>query len=830
MKSARATTDQRRDPTRSRLIVGVDLGTSHTVVAACPLPIPGATAASPEVFAIPQLVTAQEAEPRPLLPSCLYAPLGDEPHADRWGTLPWLVGEHARRRGREVPGRAVTSAKSWLTHAAADRTAAILPWGIDPGEEVPRISPVGASARVLEHVRLAWNAEHPHHPLERQQVILTVPASFDPIARELTLRAAAQAGLDVRLLEEPQAAFYDYLARHGTATLDALARERGAASVLVCDVGGGTTDLTLIRAVVDAEGALDLQRVAVGRHLLLGGDNMDLALAHHVERRLVPEGQHLDPRRFAALVLACRNAKEQLLDPGGPPTTRIAIAGAGSALVGSTFSAEVTRGEVGEIVLEGFFPAIARDAEPARVRGGLVAFGLPYERDPAITRHLASFFARHAAALRQPAGASSAETTGLDGTGPDALLLNGGVFHGARLAHRLVETVSSWSPAPLELLPAQDPELAVARGAVAYGLALAGHGTTIGGGAPSAFYIALDAGAARGARRLLCAVPRGAKEGELFVASRHPLALRMGEPVRFEVFSGDSAIPHAPGAIVTLDAAALETGQFAALPPVTMEFATEANATELAVHLEGELTPLGTLELACVAAGSTASPGAARQRFRLAFDLRGAPASTPPPPAASPASDAEPTSRDRRPSVAPRALHHHLNEAVAALDLVFGKGRADAKPRDTKDLWRTLEKLLGDRSEWTTETARALFDALAPNARARRRSPDHERVFWMLAGFCLRPGFGEPRDPRRIALLVPTFAEGLAFPSEARGWQQFFIAWRRVVGGLEERTQTAIRDKLDPFLAPAESKLKKPKGFAPLAHDELLELASWLER
>ncbi len=812
----------------TRRVVGIDLGTSHTVVASCPLPRPGRRPEPPAVFPIPQLVSPHTAEPRPLLPSCLFAPSADEPCSDRWGGPPWIVGEHARRRGREVPGRAVTSAKSWLAHAAVDRTAAILPWGLEPEDPLPRVSPVAASARVLEHVRLAWDAEHPATPLAQQVVILTVPASFDPVARELTLRAAAHAGLSVRLLEEPQAAFYDYLARHGTEALAALARDRGGASVLVCDVGGGTTDLTLIRAALDARGALDLRRVAVGRHLLLGGDNMDLALAHHVEQRLLPDGRHLDARRFAALVLACRGAKEALLDPAGPATARLAVAGAGASLVGGTISAALGREEVEALILEGFFPVVPLDAEPARVRGGLVAFGLPYERDPAITRHLAAFFARSAAILE--AGSDAAAP----GRGPTALLLNGGVFHAPRLAERLARTVSSWSAAPVELLPVTDPELAVARGAVAYGLALAGHGATIGGGATSAFYVALDAGAARGARRLLCVVPRGAKEGEVHVASRHPLALRVGEPVRFEVFSGDAAVPHAPGEIVPLGAEG-----FVALPAVTAEFPAEAgsgpepgagrrgtsgppSAAELRVHLEGELTPLGTLELAC---GS--GEGAARWRFRLAFDLRAASAN-----AGAEGTDdrASAAPGARRPSAAPPAPHRNLAEALGAIDLVFGKGRADARPREAKDLWRTLEKLLGDRGEWTTETARALFDALAPNVRARRRSADHERIFWMLAGFCLRPGFGDPRDGKRVAVLVPTFAEGLAFPGESRGWQQLFIAWRRIVGGLEERTQLALRDRLDPFLAPSEAKLKKPKGFAPLAADELVELASWLER
>lgn len=862
---------QSRAVATSRYVVGIDLGTSHTVVAYCSLPAAGQRPARAEVFPLPQLVGAQGVEPRPLLASCLYAPLGDEPAPDRWGSPPWFVGEHARRRGREVPGRAIVSAKSWLSHGAIERTAAILPWGLPPEDPTPRLSPVAASARVLEHVRLAWDAAHGDAPLGEQRVILTVPASFDPIARELTLRAAVQAGLTVRLLEEPQAAFYDYLAQQGSEALLRLVRERGTAAVLVCDVGGGTTDLTLIRARSAAAGALDLERVAVGRHLLLGGDNMDLALAHEVERRLPSGVQPLEPRRFAALVLACRGAKERLLDPAGPDTARIGVAGAGAAVVGATLSAEVSREEISRLVLDGFFPDVALTAVPARVRGGLVAFGLPYEADPAITRHLAAFWARSAAALDLPASrgrgadrGDAIERTGCPAgatvaRGPDALLLNGGVFHAAPLAERLVATVAGWSSRSVELLAASAPELAVARGAVSYGLALVGQGMTIGGGATSAFYVALDAGRAgdraqgsgRGrsadrsvARRLLCVVPRGAREGELHVAASRPLALRLGEPVRFEVYSGDASLAHAPGEIVPL-----LPEQFVALPPVAAEFPAEAAVgpaaavtagsrgdpavvagAELRVHLEGELTPLGTLELACVA-----GEGPSRQRFRLAFDLRAAPPLETPgaaggEPAAVAASGAAAAGRGRRESQAPRPRHHALPEALAALDLVFGKGRADARPREAKDLWRNLEKLLGERAEWTTDTARTLFDALATNLRARRRSADHERVFWMLAGFCLRPGFGETRDARRVGLLVPAFAEGLAFPGEARGWQQFFIAWRRVAGGLEERTQLTVRERLDPFLAPVEAKLKKPKGFAPLAAEELLELASWLER
>ena len=369
------------------LVVGIDLGTTHTVVAFTEL----GSSDKPRVFAIPQLVTAGESEAQPLLPSFLYAPLESETIADPFGDAPWVVGRLARQRGQEVPGRLVSSAKSWLCHARVDRTAAILPWGARDGE-VPRISPVDASARLLGHVLRTWNARNPKHPLESQQVVLTVPASFDQAARSLTLRAAHAAGLNVRLLEEPQAAFYDHMSQQGLDALESLT-EQGEALVLVCDVGGGTTDLTLIR-VAHQRGALDVERVAVGRHLLLGGDNMDLALAHLCESRLAKAGERLDPQRFGQLTLACRAAKERLLGDDPPEQVRISLAGKGSSLVGGTLRTELSREEAERVVLEGFLPKAPRDAQLERSRTGLLAFGLPYEQDPAITRHVAQFFER----------------------------------------------------------------------------------------------------------------------------------------------------------------------------------------------------------------------------------------------------------------------------------------------------------------------------------------------------------------------------------------------------------------------------------------------------
>ncbi|MDB4996991.1 MAG: DnaK-related protein, partial [Myxococcaceae bacterium] len=556
-----------------RRIVGIDLGTTHTLVAWADASAPAG--ATPAIFPIPQLVTPTDTEALPLLPSCLWAPAPDEAIADPFGDAPWVVGEAARRRGAEVPGRLVASAKSWLSYAGVDRTAAILPWGAE--EDVPRVSPVEASARYLAHVKRTWDEAFPDAPLAEQEVVLTVPASFDEAARELTLEAAARAGIPVRLLEEPQAAFYDYMHHAGVAGLDALLdRHDGTALVLVCDVGGGTTDLSLIRVTRGAGpgSAPEVTRVAVGNHLLLGGDNMDLALALVAEERL---GGGLDSARFAQLVAAARAAKERLL--GGEDEVPIRLLAQGSQLVGGTRGTTLTKDDAERVVLDGFFPRTPRDARPERRRSALVAFGLPYEKDVAITRHLAWFFTRHA-----PRDAR-----------PHALLLNGGVFRASRVVERMAEAIGAWSDdaAGVEVLPHTDPDLGVARGAVAYALARRGLGLRIEGGAARGYYVGLGAETkADGSvhRTAVCVVPRGAKEGIPQLASGRAFGLVVGRSVRFDLFASDDARLDAPGDVVTIDEDA-----FLALPPVAASFpheaatkATRRDGARIKVQLEGE--------------------------------------------------------------------------------------------------------------------------------------------------------------------------------------------------------------------------------------------------
>jgi hypothetical protein len=728
------------------------------------------------VLEVPQLVTRSEVAPRSLFPSTLYTPTDGEAVEDPFGDAPWALGEYARRRGTEVAGRLVASSKSWLVHSGVDRTAAILPWGSE--DDAARLSPVDAAARLLAHVRQAWDAQHPGAALVEQDVVLTVPASFDEVARELTLDAARRAGLAPKLLEEPQAAFYDWMARAGEGGLSALLGTTGGeALVLVVDVGGGTTDLSLVRV----SGVDRVERVAVGPHLLLGGDNMDLALAHLVEPRLVADAK-LDPARFAQLVSACRAAKEALLGASPPEDAPVTVTGAGAQLVGATRTTRVTRDEVERVVLDGFLPLVSGEARPQRARGALVAFGLPYERDVAITRHVAAFLARHL-----PAGSS-----------PNAVLLNGGVFRAARIAERVVEALAGWRGGKdVARLPGADPDLAVARGAVAYALARRGGGVRIGGGSSRGYYVAVAP--EEGRARAVCVVPRGAEEGVVHAASGRMFALAVGRPVRFDVLASDEASARA-GDVVDVDDDA-----YARLPPLATTL-DGARGTEVRVTLEGELTPVGTLDLACV---ETDDPA---RRHRLAFQLRG---------------DTPSIAPGRAPS--PSQVPRRMDGARDLLDRAFGKPRADAGGREAKDLLRELERLLGERTQWTTDVNRALYDALLPGARARRRSADHERVFWLLAGWCIRPGFGDPLDPQRVALLPPLFDERLAFPAEARGWQQFWITWRRAAGGLDEATQTRLRDFADPWLATSDAGLKKPKKPA-LSLDDALDMASSLER
>ena len=783
---------ERPDEASPAFSVGIDLGTTHTVVAWATTK-GGAARGTIRLFDIDQLVAPGEVAARPLLPSLRYHPAPGE-LAPGDTSLPWppaagddgaLIGSLARQLGAQVPGRLVTSAKSWLSHAAVDRLAPILPWGAPA--EVRKVSPVAASASYLAHVRSAWNQRHPNAPLERQELVLTVPASFDDAARALTLEAARDAGLPgVRLLEEPQAALHDWLFRHRKT----LRAELGDARlVLVCDVGGGTTDLSLVRVdLVDGEPRLE--RFAVGQHLMLGGDNMDLALARRAEARLAAApgagAARLSAGQLTQLVDRCRAAKERLLGTNPPASASVTLLGAGARLVGGARSVEFARDEVHAIVVDGFFPQVAADDAPRRERAsGLVGFGLPYAADAAVTRHVAAFLRQHAAA-----------------GWPDVLLLNGGVFRAPAIAERMQSTLSAWSGRPVRLLHNADPDVAVARGAVAHSLARRGMAPKIGGGSPRSYFLRLESSVAGIVEPAVCLLPQGSEAGRELRLQDRRFALRVGEPVRFHVVATTAEVAGqsapVPGELVDL------AGRDArALPPLATVVRGEGRR-ELPVQLAATLTEVGTLEVHCLATD------AAAQRWKLEFQLRGDPAA-----GAFVAAGAVP----------------RFDDAVASIDRVFGARNREVDSKAVKQLRGQLESLLGNRERWPTALLRPLFDALWQRQRGRRRSAQHERVWLSLAGWCLRPGFGDALDAWRIEQLWPIFELGVQHGDDAQVASEWWTLWRRVAGGLDPAAQARLLEDFAFNLRGAEAGVhERPPHLVKAVRDEMLRLGASLER
>ncbi len=593
--------------TPSRFVVGIDLGTTNSVVAFTDT---GAEEPTPlQVLAIPQLTGPGAVEARTLLPSFLYLPAAGEFAADAL-KLPWaddggvVVGQFAQKRGAEVPARLITSAKSWLSHAGADRTAPILPWGSP--DDVRKLSPLQASTQYLAHIRHAWNAAFAGALLEQQDVLLTVPASFDAVARDLTVRAAHDAGLtQVTIIEEPQAAFYAWIDAQGARWRDAV---HVGDVVLVCDIGGGTTDFTLI-AVRQEQGELVLDRVAVGDHILLGGDNMDLALAYSVRERLTQAGTQLDQWQFRGLGLSCRDAKERLLSGGKDTKHPVAILGRGRKVVGGTLRAEVERAEVDRILVDGFFPRCqATDRPQAQRRAALQEIGLPYAADPAVTRHLADFLSRHRSAV-EPHG---------DLVQPTALLFNGGVMRAGVLRQRLIDVVNGWFAQSdgMRVLAGSDPEHAVARGAAYYGLARRGRGVRIRGGTARAYYVGIETAmpAVPGVRpplKALCVAPHGVEEGTELELPAQEFGLIVGEPTEFRFLSSATRRDDQVGGLIEswgddiTELAPLET---------TLDWSGQEGTT-VPVRLQARVTEVGVLELWCVSRDGS-------HRWKLEFNVR----------------------------------------------------------------------------------------------------------------------------------------------------------------------------------------------------------------
>ncbi len=572
----------------ARYIVGIDLGTSNCCVAYTE----AGGAGSIEILSIPQVTNSGEVSTRSTLASCALIPTESEVAVQAMA-LPWepaptfVVGDWARDRGAELPHRLIASAKSWLSHTAVDRTAAILPWAASgEQDDGQKWSPVEASANYLKHIRAAWDHQM-DAALAEQDVFLTVPASFDAVARELTAIAANQAGLaNITLLEEPQAAFYAWLAHHGDTWRDQLVADD---VVLVCDVGGGTSDFSLIAVTDDGAGNLALDRVAVGDHILLGGDNMDLALAHVVAERFRAAGKKLKPSQQRSLVSACRRAKETLLTDDAPSEVPITILGSGSKLIGGTLRGVVSQADVQAIVLDGFAPSCTRDARPnRRTSVGLKELALPYAADPALTRHLAGFLARGQVA-------------------PTAILYNGGVMKADGLRDRVASVVAGWfGKESVRALVGTDLDLAVARGAAYYGLVRRGQGVRIRGGTARSYYIGVESAmpAIPGFSppiKALCVAPFGLEEGSSVIVPEMELGLVVGESAEFRFFAS-SRTEDQPGEVFDPDEVELiELDALEARLPVETGNEENSAGDVVSVALHTNVTEVGTLEIWCVA-------------------------------------------------------------------------------------------------------------------------------------------------------------------------------------------------------------------------------------
>jgi molecular chaperone DnaK (HSP70) len=584
-------------------VIGIDLGTTNSVLAYAPL---GKEQPTIELFKIPQLVAPGSMESRTGLPSFLYLPNPVEQSSQNF-RLPseerteGVVGEFARRQAADQPQRTIGAAKSWLTHSKVDRRQPILPWGAPA--DVARISPVEASRRYLAHLAAAWNEAFPTAPLEKQMVVLTVPASFDVSARELTREAAIGAGLPENLimLEEPQAAVYAWLSDVSDSWRKHLKLDD---RILVCDVGGGTTDFTLV-AVAQEHGELTLKRAAIGNHLLVGGDNMDLALAHHAAARFAEKGTKLDAWQSVSLWHASRLAKEVLLGDSGEDKHPLTILGRGSKLIGGTVTVELTRAVVSNLLVDGFFPACAITDRPASKRqSGFRELGLPYETDAAITKHLAAFLA--------------AQESGGENVRLSHVLLNGGVFKSTPLRDRLLDVIGSWGSPPKLLSGLPDLDHAVARGAAYYGWAKEHGGVRIRGGAPRSYYVGIETSglAIPGASRpiqALCVVPFGMEEGQLVEVPSAEVGLVVGETAPFRFFRSATRKHDRPGDVIThwQESELEETDSLVASLP-----ADEArDDAYVPVHFQSHLSELGVFELWCV---STTGD----RRWKLEFSVR----------------------------------------------------------------------------------------------------------------------------------------------------------------------------------------------------------------
>ena len=742
--------------------IGIDLGTTNSALAYIDEREAEDRDFPPvHIFETPQPVAAGRVEPRRTLPSFLFLEDGQP------------VGVYAREQGALVPTRLVHSAKSWLSNPDVDRTAKILPW--DSQETGRVLSPVEVSARFLTKFREEWDRVK-GTPLAEQDIVLTVPASFDEEARELTVMAARDAGIErLTLLEEPAAAFYSWIANNLSQSRKKLFDGQ---IVLVCDVGGGTSDFSLIR--VSREGDLvNFTRTAVGKHLLLGGDNLDLTLAWLVETKL---GVPISIRQRSGLRRQCSAAKEMLLNDPNRKSVEITVLGAGSAVIGKALKSEIVREEALELALEGFLPFTERGEGPKEEKRSLFReLGLPYVSDPAITRHLNAFL--------EPAGQA-----------PDAILFNGGFFIPEILRERVAEVVGRWYGRRPEILENTDLDLAVARGAAYYSYVRStGSGVLVRGGLPRTYYVGLGEPRA-GVLSAVCLVPRGAEEGAAIEIDNDTLQLVANRPVSFRLYSSLTRTEDKLGQVVEFAPNDPDLHVHAPLHAV-IRFGKKAEERLIPVKLGARLTEIGTLESWCESKISD-------NRWRLQFELRKA--------------TEQRVERKAAAVVSEQALK-------ASLELISAVFSPSAKsPIAPEELPAKLEQTMGlGKNSWPLSAIRQMADAFLGAAEGRKKSPAYEVRWLNLAGFCLRPGFGYPGDDFRIEQTRRIYASGVTYGNQVQCEIDWWIFWGRLAGGLNRNQQTDVYQRLAGFLLPRGS--KKPQRINAALLREVWRTASSLE-
>ncbi|MFO7598297.1 MAG: Hsp70 family protein [Candidatus Desulfacyla sp.] len=787
-------------------IVGIDLGTTNLAVSYIDLSLTHDDETPPIAhFEIPQLTGPGEISRLKVLPSFLYLP-GDHELDKNGLRTAWtsdgkgFAGAFARDQGVKVPKRLVSSAKSWLCHGKVDRRAPILPWGAD--DQVAGMSPVAVTSAYLRHIKEAWNESQQGDKgrcLENQTVMITVPASFDEVARDLTVEAASQAGLEqIILLEEPLAAFYCWLSLHEEGW-DRYVRP--GELILVCDVGGGTTDFTLI-TLREGSGHPVFERIAVGDHLILGGDNMDLALAHRCEARLQGEMRgRLNLERWQALCNQCRQAKERILNSLSESET-VTLVGGGSRLIAGTVSNQLSKDEVEAAILDGFFPVIAPgEALTEKPRQGMIEFGLPYAQDPSITRHLIRFLEQHREDVRQILGKETPR--------PDLILFNGAALKPPPVQERIREAVSRWfdggeGPLP-RILDNPELDLAVALGASYYGLVRKGFGIRVDSGSARAYYLGvrLETETSKEGRdhssapqTAICLVERHMPEGSRNALTDRKFDVLTNQPVQFYLYSSSYRTGDRVGDFVTVD------DSLTPLPPLhtVIKFGKKAGETLVPVEVEVDYTEMGTLAVWC---RSVRSP----HRWRFQFQLR---------------------QTDQGPAVSDREVFEEslVNEALEEVKKAFSAKGGNREPaRLAKTIAAVVDR---PREAWPLGLIRRIVDRLLSLSSLRGRSLDHEARWLNLIGFCMRPGFGDPLDEHRMENLWKMFHKGWMHGKHAQVRSEWWVMWRRVAGGLSAGQQVKVLQEISSLIRPGKG--SKRGRSAPQEHMEIWMAVANLER